>query len=443
MVMRVGGVSSCRNHNSEVFSMLKWAIVFLCVSFVILDSCSKSPYCSGIVSPTSSTPVTQNIPGFIGLYHNSTGTIYGGWGWPSGELIQTAFNFGINAVISQAQYYGYTFQTNLVDNCTVWNTNKVYGILRPPSEGGVVNQPGDTSALQPFAQSPGMIQGAHRFSELSKEYPQISGIIIDDFFENFQEGKITLAQLQQIREALEGKTLDGNGNVEDTSQATTPNLKLYVVVYEDQLGISSQSVVNSIDGVNLWMHHQNENYTNLDQYISTVKQNYPSKRIIVGVYFKNSLEQMTPVGIKYLIQNSIDMYDQGEINGVLLFSAPWLTQQYITQQLWDSLAIPPFLDSLYYPNLGEATGTVIDAHTGNPVANALVTVQRLTGKYIQLVSRKFTSDGGEYSFGGWAGKNSGSSYEVAVAKAPYQPRTFDVELQPGMQIVLPEIQLKQ
>ncbi len=442
MIARLWRTFSFCDGNPVVSKMLKSVAVLSFFSFVMLEGCSKSPYSNGIVGPTSSTPVTEKIPGFIGLYHNSTGTIYGGWGWPSGELIQTAFNFGLNGVISQAQYYGYTFQTNLVDNCTIWNTNKVYGVLRPPTEGGVVNQPGDTILLQPFAQSPGMIQAAHRFSELSKEYPQISGIIIDDFFENFQGGKITVSQLQEIREALEGKTLDGNGNVEDTSQATTPILRLYVVVYEDQLGISSQSVVNLIDGVNLWMHHQNENYTNLDQYISTVKQNYPGKGIIVGVYFKNSLEQMTPVSIKYMIQNSISMYDQGDIGGVLLFSAPWLTQQYITQQRWDSLAIPPFLDSLYYPNLGEATGTVIDARTGNPVANALVSVQRLTAKNTQLVSRKFTSNEGEYSFGGWAGESNGSSYEVEVAKAPYQPETFDIELQPGMQIVLPNIQLK-
>lgn len=425
--------------------MLKSVIIVSLLSFIMImiDSCSKSPNSNRIVGPKSSNPVNQKVPGFIGLYHNSTGTIYGGWGWPSGDLLQTAFNFGLNAVICQAEYYGYTFQTNLVNNCTVWNTNKVYGILRPPTEGGVVDQPGDTVLLQPFSQAPGMIQAAHRFSELSKEYPQISGVIIDDFFENFQDGKITLSQLQEIREALEGKALDGSGNVESASQATTPNLKLYVVVYEDQLGTSNQSVLNSIDGVNLWMHHQNENYGNLDQYISTLKQDYPGKGIIVGVYFKNSLEQMTPASIKYMIQNSITMYDQGEVGGVLLFSAPWMTQQYITQQRWDSLAIPPFLDSLYYPNLGEASGTVVDAHTGEPIASALVTVRRVTGKNTQLVSRKFTSSVGQYSFGGWAGEDYGSSYEIEIEKIPYQPKTFDIQLQPGMQIILPEIQLKQ
>ena len=30
-----------------------------------------------------------------------------------------------------------------------------------------------------------MIQGAHRFSELSKRCPQIAGVIIDDFFNDF------------------------------------------------------------------------------------------------------------------------------------------------------------------------------------------------------------------------------------------------------------------
>ena len=423
--------------------MSKFFVVTLLFSFVILCGCSKSPYSNGLVTPTGSDPVTQKIPGFIGLYHNSTGTIYGGWGWPSGELIQTAFNFGENAVISQAEYYGYAFQTNLVDNCTIWNTNKVYGILRPPTESGVVNQSGDTLLLQPFAQLPGMIQGAHRFSELSKLYPQISGVIIDDFFENYQDGKITLTDLQEIRGALEGKTLDGSGNVEDTSQATTPNLKLYIVVYEDQLGIVDQSVVNSIDGVNLWMHHQNENYTNFVEYLSTVKQTYPGKGIIVGVYLKNSLEQMTPKSVHYMLKSSIDMYNEGSINGVLVFSAPWLTQQYISPQRWDSLAIPPLLDSLYYPHLGEAAGTVTDARTGKPISGAIVTVQRASGKTQLIVTRKSTQSSGEYDFGAWVGESSPIVYEIEVEKASYKPETIDVELQPGEKILLPDIQLKQ
>jgi hypothetical protein len=388
-------------------------------------------------------PVQEKVPGFIGLYHNSTGTVYSGWGLNNGELIQTAFDFGINGIISQAQYYGYTFQDNLIDNCTVWNTNKIYGILRPPTEGGVVNQPGDTLLLQPYAESPGMIQAAHRFSELSKEYPQISGVIIDDFYENFLKNDITINDLQDIRDALQGKTVDSKGNVDHSSQATTLNLKLYIVVYEDQLNIVNQSVIGSIDGVNLWMHLQNENYKSLTSYISTINQTYPGKHIIVGVYIKSSREQMTPESVHYMLQTSIDMYNEGSINGVLIFSAPWLTQQYISAERWDSLAIPPLLDSLYYPHLGEASGTVTDARTGKPISDAIVTVRRASGTTQLIVTRKSTQSSGEYDFGAWVGTSSPIVYEIEAEKASYKPETIDVELQPGEKILLPDIQLKQ
>ncbi len=415
--------------------------LLLCLA--TLYGCSRSPYSSGIVSPKSGSPVKEKVPGFIGLYHNSTGTVYGGWGLNNGELIQTAFDFGINGIISQAEYYGYTFQDNLIENCTVWNTNKIYGILRPPTEGGVVDQPGDTLLLQPFAQSPGMIQAAHRFSELSEEYPQISGVIIDDFYENFLKNDITINDLQDIKDALLGKAIDSKGNVDHSSEATTPNLKLYIVVYEDQLNIVNHSVADSVDGVNLWMHSQNENYKSLQSYLSTINQIYPGKHIIVGVYIKNSREEMTPESVHYMLQTSIDLYNQGSITGVFIFSAPWLTQQYISAGRWDSLAIPPLLDSLYYPYLGEASGRVMDSKAGVPISGAVVTVRRASGGNQLLVTRKSTGSSGEYDFGAWSGNGSPIVYEIEADKTPYKPGSIDVELQPGENIVLPDIQLKQ
>ncbi len=393
--------------------------------------------------PVSSTLDTTIVryPGFIGEFVPYTGTIYGGWGWPSGDSLQSAFKFGIIGVENSPNADGYSFQRSVVNSCTIWNTNKVYGVIEPPrsnGSGGVINQPADTSLFEPFANLPGMIQGAHRFSELSKIYPQISGIIIDDFGGAFLNGWITPAQLQEIREALQGKGLDANGNIVDTSQATTPDLKLYIVYYRGQsLG---QSLNNSIDGMELWMPDQNASYTNLNGYVDSVKQAYPGKGIIVGVYI-NSGVVSTPESIRYMIRNSIDLYDQGEINGVSLFTGQWLIQQMITQARWDSLAIPPMLDSLYYPYLGEVTGKVVDG-SGNPISHARVTVNRLTGTKTQLVTRRITSSIGQFSFGGWA-SNNGSLYQVEVAKPPYRPNKFEVKLQPGVRVLLPDVMMTQ
>ena len=162
-------------------------------------------------------PQSKAIPklqGFLGTYHPFKGTAYGGAdGWTEGELMQTAFNFGANAIISRAAYNAYTFTENVQNNCHEWDVNKLYGIITPPTEMGAVNQPGDLDLMKPFRAEPGMIQGAHRFSELSKSCPQLSGVIIDDFFNDYPK-LLTAENVRDIREALRGKTVDANGKVD-------------------------------------------------------------------------------------------------------------------------------------------------------------------------------------------------------------------------------------
>ena len=50
----------------------------------------------GIAQPTA----TKKFQGFLGTYHPFKGTAYGGAGWTEGELMQHAFDFGENAIIS-------------------------------------------------------------------------------------------------------------------------------------------------------------------------------------------------------------------------------------------------------------------------------------------------------------------------------------------------------
>jgi len=380
-------------------------------------------------------------PGFIGLYLNAPQDIYGGWGWQPNQLLQTAFVFGINAVICQASFLGSSFQASIDSNCTVWNSNKIYGLVRPPSGKGAINQPGDTSLFYPYNYNayPGMIQAAHRFSELSKIYPQIQGIIIDDFFINYPDS-ITYYDLQEIKDALLGKTLEPNGLVDHNSNAATPNLKLYAVLYDQQITAGNlnteQSISNLIDGVNFWMSDQN-NYSNLNKYIDDINTFiYPGKNIIQGIYITGN----PPDIIHNMLQKSFDLYDLGKISGVLLFAGEWLTEPYITQARWDSLAIPPLLDSLYYPYLGEAIGKVVDSG-GHPISHALITVERIINGDTIVVAGKYTQSNGEYTFGGWAGKDSVINYEVNVQAPSFARTTVDVQLQDQKAISLPVITL--
>ena len=390
------------------------------------------------------TPSPTKFKGFLGTYHPVNGTAYGGAGWKEGELMQKAFDFGQNAILVTGSRHGYTFEENITNSCSEWDVNKIYGILLPPAEAGAVNQAKDLDLLKPFQRKPGMIQGAHRFSELSKRCPQIAGVIIDDFFSDFPK-EITLEDLRALKDALMGKRMDKNGNVDSSSPATTPDLKLYIVVYEHQLGIKVEpQVLALLDGVSFWIWKQSEHYKQFDDYLETVNRLYPNKEVIAGVYVLNSKETPIVPSVHHIIERTIDLYAKGKVNGLLIFSAIWLSREESKRERWDELALPQFLGRLYYPFLGEGTGRVVEAKMKNPVGNALVSVNRIVGTKRLLTTRKFTNDRGEFSFGGWAGngKKERVAYEIRIERESFKPSTMHVRLRAGESINLGDARLK-
>lgn len=386
---------------------------------------------------------TEKFQGFLGTYHPFDGTAYGGDGWTEGELMQNAFAFGENAIVSYAKYNGYSFEENINNSCSEWDVNKIYGILTPPSEKGVVNQPKDTELLKPLMSATGMIQGAHRFSELSKRCPQISGAIIDDFYNDYPKS-ITAEDLRDIKDALLGKKVDENGKVDNSSSATTPNLKLYAVVYNHQLDRVDKTVLDLIDGVSFWTWKQNENYKKFDDNIETLRKSYPNKEILAGVYIFNSKQTPTSESVQYLIEHAVNQYAEGNVNSLLLFSAIWLSREKITRERWNDLDLPNLLSRIYYPFLGEGAGRVVDAKTKKPVKNALVTVTRFSGGKHLLVAKKFTNEAGEYRFGGWAGKGEKERvlYEIEIENASRKPRVMRVRLRAGESLRFTDVRLK-
>jgi hypothetical protein len=376
------------------------------------------------------TSSSTKFKGFLGTYHPYNGIAYGGWGWKDGELMQHAFNFGQNAILVKGSHLGYTFEQNITNSCSEWDVNKVYGIILPPTERGAVNQPKDSDVWKPFESYPGMIQAAHRFSELSKRCPQISGVIIDDFFNDFPKDT-SLDDLRALKDALLGKQIDENGKVDSSSPATTPHLKLYIVVYEHHLGLTvDPPALDLLDGVCFWMWKQSENYKNFDNYMDTVNRQYPNKEVIAGVYVRHSSEVPVVPSVHHIMERAVDLYAKGRINGLLIFSAIWLSREECKRERWDELALPQFLGRIYYPFLGEGRGRVIDARTKQPIKNALVSVNRLVGGKRLLATRKVTNERGEYHFGGWAGKHKKErvDYEVTIASESFKPKTMRVRL---------------
>lgn len=389
--------------------------------------------------PTAS----PKFQGFLGTYHPVYGTSFGGWGWKEGELIQHAFSFGQNAILVKGSHQGYTFEQNINNSCSEWDVNRIYAILLPPSENGVVNQPLDSNLLKPFEKQPGMIQGMHRFSELSKRCPQIAGVIIDDLYNDYPKS-ISLEDLRDMKGALIGKRVDEHGRVDHSSPATTPDLKLYFVVYEHHLDIKPPpEVLDLVDGVSFWMWKQTVHYEQFDNYIGTVKRLYPNKEIIGGVYVRHSRETPVVASVHHSIKRGIDLYANGDINGLLIFSAVWLARELSEKPRWDELALPEFLGSDYYPFLGEGTGRVVDAKTKKPLANAHVTVTRFADGKALPVTRKYTDERGEYRFGGWAGKDKKMpvNYEIKIEHQTFAPKTMKVKLRAGKSIRFSDAQL--
>jgi hypothetical protein len=389
------------------------------------------------------TPAPTKFKGFLGTYHPYNGTAYGGPGWKEGELMQHAFNFGQNAILVKGSHLGYTFEQNINNSCTGWDVNTIYGIILPPTESGAVNQPKDSDVWKPFEKNPGMIQAAHRFSELSKRCPQISGVIIDDFFNDFPKD-MSLDDLRALKDALMGKRIDDNGKVDSSSPVTTPHLKLYIVVYEHHLGLTvDPRALELLDGVCFWMWKQTDNYKNFDSYIDTVSRSYPNKEVIAGVYVRHSREVPIVPSVHHIMERAVDLYAKGRINGLLIFSAIWLSREECKRERWEDLALPQFLGRIYYPFLGEGTGRVIDAKTKQPIKNAFVSVNRLVGGKQLLTTRKLTDERGEYRFGGWAGntKNDRVGYEIRIESASFKPKTMRVHLRANERITFADARL--
>lgn len=358
--------------------------------------------------------------------------------------MQKAFAFGQNAILVKGSHLGYTFEENITNSCDEWDVNKVYGILLPPSEFGAVHQPTDSDLWKPFEKEPGMIQGGHRFSELSKRCPQIDGLIIDDFFNDFPK-KMTLEDLRDLKDALLGKRIDENGNVDNASPPTTPDLKLYIVVYEHHLDLKvDPQALELLDGVCFWMWKQTEHYKQFDEYMETLSRLYPNKDVIAGAYVRHSRQVPVVASVHHIMDRAIDLYAKGKINGLLIFSAIWLSREECKRERWNELALPQFLGRRYYSFLGEGMGRVVDAKTKKPISNALVSVSRLVGGRRLLTTRKHTDERGEYRFGGWAGNDGRRrvDYEIRIESNSFKRRAMRVQLRPGQTMTFADARLQ-
>ena len=379
--------------------------------------------------------------GFMGLYHPFKGKVYAGTGINDDEDLYQAYSFGVNGIISDPGYGEYLFRENIEKHCQEFDTNLVYGIIRPPSERGVVNNPNDTELWEPDSPS-GMIQAAARFSRLSTIFPQIRGVIIDDFWANYYGSTITLEDMKNIKGALFGKKMKPDGTIDLESRPTTPDLQLFVVTYGGELRLSpDKDIIDLIDGVNFWLYDQEDSYSKFDQYLSALQAHYPNKELITGVYIHNGdYGDMSNQSISYLIDKGIQLYENGSSSGILLFSGYWLVKNYISEERSQQIGLSDIFCSKYYPYLGEINCRVVDDVTLRPLQGAKIKIYFNKARLIAAAG-KTTNKQGMFRFSGYAGRSGGVSYSFTAEKEGYNPYNGSFTMEANKAISLPSVNL--
>lgn len=380
----------------------------------------------------------NRITGPLGVYHIAPGYTYADTQGIDSLPLEDVLRFGEMAIPDQAVDYGMDFIPEL-DSCQQWRANRIFGIIQPPTERGIYNQPADTALLAPIQQidSPGMIQGGARFSKLSQLYSGFCGVILDDW-------NMDTSITHKVHDAILGKPVDAEGNVYSNCPATTPYNKLYCVVYSTA---PNPAAMPYVDGLSYWYWAtQNCCYTNFDGDITQMRANWPHKEILMGIYISDSdLGWTDPASVQYLLAHAFNRYNDGDINGVIIFRAPVLVKDFITINQWNALALPYWLDSVYYPFIGAGLGKLYDCHTGNALSNAYVNVfctGRVSGDTM-MRSRQLTDANGQYQAGLWAGnRNTDSTYYWAIAeKEGYLTDTISFWIKRNDTTFIPSISL--
>lgn len=235
---------------------------------------------------------------------------------------------------------------------------------------------------------------------------------------------ITLQEAMDVKAALLGKTVRKDGTVDHDSIPQTPHLRLLTTWYASETAEfasrfgKDDGLFDVIDGANLWIVPQTvdaaQAYT---QDVAALRELLPaSKTIIAGDYVLYDLPDWEdPQSFFSIMNQSLQLYDRGEIEGSFLFAGVWFTAQYMNHTFWDRLQLPHWMDKHYYPHLGAVQGVVMSSNGDTPVAGAVV-VAKYNGT--QFVSRRMTDHQGRFNFSGWAGIAGDTAHTLEI----YDPR---------------------
>jgi hypothetical protein len=109
------------------------------------------------------------------------------------KSVQTEFGFGTAMVYNTASGEGgMSLKESVLFHCHNASVNQLSMLVAPPTEGGVISNPADNDPWEPtktagtgYQGNVGMVQAAARFSAMSRICPQATGIVIDDFLQQY------------------------------------------------------------------------------------------------------------------------------------------------------------------------------------------------------------------------------------------------------------------
>jgi len=240
-------------------------------------------------------------------------------------------------------------------------------------------------------------------------------------------------QMRDIKAALQGKTVRVDGTVDHSSDATTPHLKLFAVTYHNQLQSLGKSKVliddKLLDGISFWIGGpaQREISSNLTSLVAELRAIVPRDfPVFTGGYITySSIGWTEPAPFYDLLRQSVDMYDDGRVQGFFLFAGSVLKS--MNSSLWQEWDLPGQLEMDYFPHLGTATVAVTTTEQ-QKIANATATVVYGSATH---VTRKAVGADGSFTFGGWVGKKAKTPHTVTVAAAGFRTASAAVQLEAG------------
>lgn len=161
---------------------------------------------------------------------------------------------------------------------------------------------------------------AENVSRLSRQFPNITGAIIDDLGGLMKNNGYTPDRLAEIRAAL---------------KRHNERLTLWAVVYAHELDPQFWGpYLPHLDLANLWVW-QSKDLVNLDDYVARCRAIFPGKPLILGCYIRDyTLRAPVPLELMEFQFNRIAQYlAQGKINGFSLLAA-CLIDQHPSQAEW-------------------------------------------------------------------------------------------------------------